>query len=560
MKNSRVCSDWHERYLRGDSEEKKKKIRRIRFSAKDKNERISSRVQNLMHILVILFTTSLAQTDRKLCSCSPSAFTFKLDFSLTCSPVNINVNPTAGVDEVFCEISHDPSLMLVDEKPVAINQVTIFELNLGLSVLRQTVFTGLNLSDGDTYSFKSIVSEATDKSSLDELEIPGGLQIELRGVNAADEIIANTFILTYSNRCDIEPFFVDESIGWSVFAGLESPPGGLCPLYFINSAFPSTAPSLSPIQRPTPIPSFHPSNTFTQRPTEMRTNAPTRTFLALPTQEPTEQTGNELCSCSPSSFTFRLDFSLKCLPVNANPTSGVNNVWCEISPGDEKPVEINRITIFELKKDLTVLRKTHLPRLNLSDGDTYSFKSIVSEATGMSSLDELDIPWGLQVELKGVNAADDKIMSSFIVEYSNRCDVEPFSVKESFGWSVIAGLESPPGGLCPLYSLLPTQRPTDTWNSGDVLLSYDYDFGTDDLRKGSNTSSNISRGKREKRKSKSKKRKKRRKRKKSKSSKNSKKRKSRRRYNERVDSFPPRQQWTNSAWTKSGDSFLDSLP
>ena len=162
---------------------------------------------------------SFAQTAQGVCVCSPSSISFTLDFSLQCPPENIVTGVDKGIDRVFCQVTEEPRPDVVagldDLVPVNVTAVNIFELGLDLRVIKQSFLPGVNLLNGETIVFESIVNEY-DAQTLTSQNTPGGLQIVFKGLNADGVAVTNSFILTYSNRCDVVPFFEGDSIGWAV--------------------------------------------------------------------------------------------------------------------------------------------------------------------------------------------------------------------------------------------------------------------------------------------------------------------------------------------------------
>ena len=52
------------------------------------------------------------------------------------------------------------------------------------------------------------------------VDIPGGLQLDVKGKNKLDRDITNGFILKYTNRCGVVLFTPGYSIGWLSFVSL----------------------------------------------------------------------------------------------------------------------------------------------------------------------------------------------------------------------------------------------------------------------------------------------------------------------------------------------------
>eukprot|EP00985_Skeletonema_marinoi_P012431 scaffold5994_cov100-Skeletonema_marinoi.AAC.3 len=107
------------------------------------------------------------------CVCSPTMYTFRLNFEGSCAVDTIQGNP--GVSDTTCSVlnSSNPN----DEDgltPVQINSLQFLELDAANAVAQQISFTGL-FSDGESFEYTSI--------SVGN-EVPGGMQISLRGENA----------------------------------------------------------------------------------------------------------------------------------------------------------------------------------------------------------------------------------------------------------------------------------------------------------------------------------------------------------------------------------------
>jgi len=171
----------------------------------------------LLNVLSLLKGTQAQTTTTESCVCSPFTMSFTLDLSQNCPPANTITGSDKGIDAIFCQIIEEPSFGDADDVtdlvPVEINSVNIFELGLDLTVIKQTFLPGVILLDGDTLSYDSIINGNSLESTPSQ-DIPGGLQIVLKGVNTDGMEVTNSFILTYTNRCDVVPFSEGDSIGW----------------------------------------------------------------------------------------------------------------------------------------------------------------------------------------------------------------------------------------------------------------------------------------------------------------------------------------------------------
>lgn len=171
----------------------------------------------LLYCILSLLKYTQAQLDT--CVCSPAMIGLTLDFSLSCPPENVLTGNDQGIDDIFCQIMEEPRFQAESTEaellPVEITAVNIFELGLDLRVIKQMFLPGVSFLDGETIFYESIIKD-TPASTIADEDLPGGLQIVLKGVNLAGNPITNSFILTYSNLCDVVPFFEGNSIGWVV--------------------------------------------------------------------------------------------------------------------------------------------------------------------------------------------------------------------------------------------------------------------------------------------------------------------------------------------------------
>lgn len=222
---------------------------------------------------------------QSVCACSPRAVLLTLNFNGFCPPEGILTGSETGIEMAFCSVTEDavpgldPSLDLV---PVQVTNFNVFELALDMTVMRQT-FATVDLSDGDTVYYESFNS--SDPSYDPVADIPGGLQVDIKGKNSLGRDITNGFILKYTNRCDVVPFSVGDSIAWLNFTEITPPTGDTCSLYtdaptasplptFVPSSIPTSTPSNVPSDQPSELPTYSPSNGPSQQSSDM----PTRTI------------------------------------------------------------------------------------------------------------------------------------------------------------------------------------------------------------------------------------------------------------------------------------------
>jgi len=238
--------------------------------------------------LSLLSGRATAQED--VCACSPSKYTFTLDFSLACPPVNVTRNP--GIAATFCQISPfgDANQTIEDLVPVEIESVDVLELGQEFEVLSQQNITGPYVN-GDSFDYTSIITRE------DFNGVPKVIQLNIFALNQLGERIVNFFAISYSNICDEFPTLIEGgSSGWTHFTKLESPSTAQCPgvstpvLTDPPSVDPSDPPSGEPTDSPVEptVPTVEPTDSPVEPtvPTVEPTDSPVEP--TVPTVEPTD--------------------------------------------------------------------------------------------------------------------------------------------------------------------------------------------------------------------------------------------------------------------------------
>ena len=148
-----------------------------------------------------------------------------------------------------------------------------------------------------------------------------------------------------------------------------------------------------------------------------------------------------VCSCSPMSFVFRLDFNRTCNDntVLIGKTHGIDRSFCRTDDGiggndiQSPPivVELSSILILELDSSLQVIKQHFRDGLGLVDGQTMSYESILATST------DGDTVAAIQMALTGVTADGTEIQSQFILTYTNTCSIDVFRVGDAISWLVV---------------------------------------------------------------------------------------------------------------------------
>ena len=225
----------------------------------------------ILSLLLLGSTSTLAQSDDdELCSCSPREYYFKLDLSATCPDLPPPFPPNdvfgAGVKDYTCTIGPEPvpgekkvageprsalpftsgedvrKLLdeslgfndnprtddfvipeIIDPEPVVIDSIQFFEVDPDFNVINQdpTYVRDVEFVDGDVFNYTSISDLMTSSIDKENYSVPGGINMVLRGYNAAGERVRNVFTITFTNECDVPTFEAGDEIGWVIFVSTE---------------------------------------------------------------------------------------------------------------------------------------------------------------------------------------------------------------------------------------------------------------------------------------------------------------------------------------------------
>ena len=93
-----------------------------------------------------------------------------------------------------------------------LTSVLILELSQGLKVIKQHFRDGLELDDGETLEYASIVA---DDGRADDTTV-AAIQMALAGISTEGTAIQSQFILTYTNNCGTDVFRVGDAMSWLV--------------------------------------------------------------------------------------------------------------------------------------------------------------------------------------------------------------------------------------------------------------------------------------------------------------------------------------------------------
>jgi hypothetical protein len=169
----------------------------------------------------------------------------------------------------------------------------------------------------------------------------------------------------------------------------------------------------------------------------------------------------ELCVCSPRTFTFQLDFNGSCDVNTIEDNPGVSFADCNDSEkGDLTPVEITFVTIMEVgTEDFEVIRQTDIPGPLINAG-TFTYTSVSNELDPNKPLgDQIisNVPGGIMMTLVGKTAAGGSVPMRLAWAYTSNCDAEPIGTGDAIGWITLVEYTSAVPAFC---DAVETEPPT----------------------------------------------------------------------------------------------------
>lgn len=212
-----------------------------------------------------------AVTQEDICSCSPTEYTFRLDFDGTCGDGansaddgQLDVEPVcfytlgSGSDGDAVErvsrshVEHARGhagrrgrrrrAQDFDVAPTVLTSVTFLEFDFSVQriINQNSSYFETTLSDGDVLTFASVSAslDAARPLAKQRDSVPGGIMLVLFGVNAADQIVQNTVAWSFDN-INCEAFRTVEN-GWVVMNDFAPPKAAFCPAGGLTAWEPTT--------------------------------------------------------------------------------------------------------------------------------------------------------------------------------------------------------------------------------------------------------------------------------------------------------------------------------
>ena len=202
-------------------------------------------------------------------------------------------------------------------------------------------------------------------------------------------------------------------------------------------------------------------------------------LLSSPIQA--QRNDDDLCSCSPREYYFKLDLSAVCpdlpppFPPNDVFGGGVKDYTCTIGPEpvpaekdniendrtrsavpfsedvrklqqddfiipeiiDPEPVVIDSIQFFEVDTEFNVINQdpSYVRDVEFKNGDMFNYTSI-SDMFTTSGKENYSVPGGINMVLRGYNAEGERVRNVFTITFTNECGVPTFEAGDAIGWVV----------------------------------------------------------------------------------------------------------------------------
>lgn len=138
------------------------------------------------------------------------------------------------------------------------------------------------------------------------------------------------------------------------------------------------------------------------------------------------QIGEDICACSPTTFTFTLSFETTC-PGTVEENDGISAVECfgiPVNTTDLTPVKADSVQVLELNINFqTIATKDY-------EGPFFEGESIIytSVATGNITRPE-EVPGAIQLNIRLRNQEEKLVLYAFTAVYTNDCDFTPIFEK-----------------------------------------------------------------------------------------------------------------------------------
>lgn len=166
-------------------------------------------------IFGLAMSPAYGQIGVSICACQPSVYTFTFNFSAICNIGTVDGPGVRGSDCFVRGIGTNSKYTTV-AVPVQVTTVGVLELDRNMRMIAQTSHVQV-YRDGDSFMYKSIAGTPEGVATLTTGTVPGGLQLDIVGINQLEQPIANVWIIMFDNNCGFFPVLkIGDQIGWTI--------------------------------------------------------------------------------------------------------------------------------------------------------------------------------------------------------------------------------------------------------------------------------------------------------------------------------------------------------
>ena len=165
-------------------------------------------------VIALFFTLaspSQAQLGTNICSCTPRAYEFTLNFSRTCADTQLS---RSGISEYECVVQPFQTGANIDLTPASVETIDFVEFDQSLGRLSESSLFE-QYRNGDTITYTATTNEP---GSIAIPSVPKALQITMLAQNAIGQPLLMTWLISFTNSCAEYPVLANGNrIGWTEF-------------------------------------------------------------------------------------------------------------------------------------------------------------------------------------------------------------------------------------------------------------------------------------------------------------------------------------------------------
>ena len=173
---------------------------------------VQRRARVALSVIVLFLDMADAQVGISVCACQPSEYELELNFGAPCHDNDFNGLP--GIESTACFLNSDSQTDVTDFIPTLVTNIEFHEFNRFLETVQDVPLTG-PFDNGESIRFSSITAS---NPSLNEHQLPHGIQMIFSDLNAINQQIEMNWVIMFTDDCDVYPVLQEgQTHGWTVF-------------------------------------------------------------------------------------------------------------------------------------------------------------------------------------------------------------------------------------------------------------------------------------------------------------------------------------------------------